>query len=280
MNRHGWDQYRKEGLVELGRIKESLTLANSFAQKEILDRYIEIYREKNELGICAASLCSDSVKDKQTESDVQKYIHSIISRLKPNIDKFYLSDEGKNSAFEMYFIAEKGDYKLGVRPRKKTNQTFDEVELVKYNEREHFIIKAKPTLITIVSIVFLVISSFFVVGALLIYFVATKSMIYFVSLPLLLFGIFLLYAGIVLNKVPSRRLVNVVGKYFFKIKQQELSLVSYRGKCTVKGCPGFFSLSNNFQKGSGYIAACSEYPSEHRYNIDTMTLQGTRIKMP
>lgn len=280
MGRHGWDQYRKEGLVELGRIKESLTLANSFAQKEILDRYIEIYREKNELGICAASLCSDSVKDKQTESDVQKYIHSIISRLKPNIDKFYLSDEGKNSVFEVYFIAEKGDYKLGVRPRKKTNQTFDEVELVKYNEHKHIIIKVKPTLITIVSIVFLVISSFFIVGAMLIYFVAAQSIFYFVSLSLLLFGVFLLYTGILLNKLPSRRLVNIVAKYFLKIKQQDLTVVSYSGECTVKGCHGFASLSNNFQKESGYIAACSEYPSEHRYNIDTMTLQGTRIKMP
>jgi len=283
MEKYGWENHRKEGLEELFRIKNSSTLARSSTQIEILEKYIKIYDEKKELGICAASLCPDSVKKKKTDAQVQQYIYGRIQGLRLNREKFYKSDEGKKSVFEIYFIAEEGDYKLGVRPKRLNEQVLEQNEFVTYDEHQYYITTRKPLLIRGLTLLLPFLSLFLIFSCALIVIFETTThqswIILFIGYFGLILGVLLFYIGIVLNRLLTRRLVNVVEKYFLEMTDQEdVALVSYSGKCGVKECPGNIVLSKDFKEGTGYLAKCSEYPDGHRFNIDPITLKGRRIK--
>jgi hypothetical protein len=284
MDKNGWDNYREEGLQELLRIKESLTLGNKSAQKNFLEIYYEIYKNKKEHEIKGTAFYSKEIKSCiLSESEANAKASDVIQRLKLSIEKFYKSDEGKKSVFEIYFIAEEGDYKLGVRPKRLNEQVLEQNEFVTYDEHQHFITTRKPLLIRGLNLLLPFLSPFLIFScALIIIFETTTHqswIILFIGYFGLILGVLLFYIGIVLNRLLTRRLVNVVEKYFLEMTDQEdVALVSYSGKCGVKECPGNIVLSKDFKEGTGYLAKCSEYPDGHRFNIDPITLKGRRIK--
>ena len=140
MEKYGWDINRKEALQELGRIKESILFGNKAAQKSFLEIYYQIYSEGKEDQIKATVFYPESISN----IVAQHRARNVIKGLRKSIDEFYSSAEGKDSKFEIYFIAESGDYKLGIRPKKTNAQLFCPEEAVSYNEHQHFIIKHRP----------------------------------------------------------------------------------------------------------------------------------------
>lgn len=277
MEKYGWDNFRKEGLNELLNIKESRVLGDKDAQISFLEKYHEIYRDQKEHQIKATTFYPDSIG----KDEAQKKASDVIKRLRQSIEKYYESDVGERSLYEIYFIAESRDYRLGIRPKKISQQQTENAEAISYNEHQHFIMTQKPFLIRSLSFVLLFISPFliFIFGIIIYVERAHPSwLILFIGSGGLILSIFFGYTGIVLNKLLSRRLVYFFAKYFIRTTNQDVALISYSGKCSVPECKGNVLLSNEFKKGTGYIAKCSDYPDGHRYSIDPTTLKGHQIR--
>jgi len=60
MEKHGWDKYRKEGLQELGNLKDSPLFGNKNAQKSFLEIYYQIYQDEKEDQIKATAFYTES----------------------------------------------------------------------------------------------------------------------------------------------------------------------------------------------------------------------------
>jgi len=88
----------------------------------------------------------------------QHRARNVIKGLRKSLDEFYTSPEGKDSKFEIYFIAESGDYKLGIRPKKINTPLLCPGESVSYNEHQHFIMKHKPLAINRLRVLFLLLA--------------------------------------------------------------------------------------------------------------------------
>jgi hypothetical protein len=276
METYGWNIYRKEGLQELLRIKESPTLGDKEAQISFLETYYQIYKNEKEDQIKATTFYSP----KTGKGEAQKKASDVIQRLRQSIEKFYESEEGKKSLYEIYFVAESRDYRLGVRPIKNKEQTENKDDGMSYIENKYFITPLRPFIIQILSVILLLVSPFLIfISAIVIYLERTHSswLILFAGYGGLILSFFLLHTGMMFNKLLDRRLVYFYAKYFLRIITQDVALVSYSGKCSVPECKGNVFLSNEYKKGTGYIAKCSDYPDGHRYSIDPTTCKGDRI---
>ena len=118
MEKYGWDKYKDEGLLELARIISSRILADKEAQISMLRIYYSIYKEKREHEIKGTAFYPEI--DKET---AEKRASEIIGRLRNTIKEFYASDEGKESDYEIYFVAKSRDYRLGIQPKKSDEQS-------------------------------------------------------------------------------------------------------------------------------------------------------------
>lgn len=282
-DQHGWDTYREEGLKELQNIAGSSIICRQDRLIKFLQTYHEIYREKKEKKITGDSFYKKEIAEHELTSDqAQKNASPVIKRLRRNIEEYYKSKEGKRSLYEIYFIAEERDYRLGIRLRQAASiRSGKNEEMILYNEHQYFITVQKLLLIRSLSLLLPFLSPFLIFSCALLI-ILEKShnswVILFIGYFGLIIGVSFIYLGVVLNRLLSRRLANVVAKFFLKMSNQHVALSSFSGKCTVKGCHGNVRLTKDFQKGIGYIAECSTYPDGHRFNIDPITLKGRRIK--
>ena len=87
MEKYGWDRYRKEGLQELGNIKESPLFGNKNAQKSFLEIYYQIYNDEKEDQIKATAF----YPEKEIKVVAQHRARTVIKDLRKSIDKFYTS---------------------------------------------------------------------------------------------------------------------------------------------------------------------------------------------
>jgi hypothetical protein len=133
MEKYGWDKYKDEGLRELERIVSSRILADKEAQISILRIYHSIYQENREHEIKGTVFYPEI--DKET---AEKRASDIIGRLRYTVQEFYASAEGKESAYEIYFIAKSRDYRLGIRPKKSAEQKEGHSEIISYDEHRYF----------------------------------------------------------------------------------------------------------------------------------------------
>lgn len=276
MEKYGWDKNRNEGLRELERIIASRILARKYVQKQILETYLKIYKEKRETEIKGTTFYPNCSKE-----DAYKNASDIMGRLRSSIKTFYDSDEGKESDYEISFAAESGDYRLRIEPKKNSEQTKRQHETVSYDELKHFVFPYRPLITRSIIFVLYLIAPFLAFISVVILFVErTHSpwLIFFVGCIGLILSIGLGYTGRVLNKSCTTGLAYYITKYFLRIAIQDLALVSYSGKCCVPECKGNIFLSNEFNKGTGYVAKCTDYPDGHRFSFDLITLKGERIR--
>ena len=205
--------------------------------------------------------------------------------MRKSIDKFYESAEGKDSKFEIYFIAESGDYKLGIRPKKTNAQLLCPEEAVSYNEHQYFIIKHRPAAMNMLRGLLLLIAPLLFLISLVILYVErfhSSWLIFFVGLSGVILSLGMAYIVIVLFKFMSRELVHLSSKYFLKDAIDHIALISYSAKCPVAGCAGNVFISDEYDErveDSGYVAKCSRDPKGHKFSIDVRTLKGKRIKI-
>jgi hypothetical protein len=281
MEKYGWDRYRKEGLQELRQIKESPLFGNKNAQKSFLEIYYQIYHDEKEDQIKATVFYPESISN----IVAQHRARTVIKDLRKSIDKFYASPEGKDAKFEIYFIAESGDYKLGIRPKKTNAQLFCPEETVSYNEHQYFIIRHRPAAMNRLRCLLLLIAPLLFLISLVILYVErfhSSWLIFFVGLSGVILSLGMAYIVIVLFKFNSRELVHLSSKYFLKDAIDHIALVSYSAKCPVVGCAGNVFISDEYDErveDSGYVAKCSRDPKGHKFSIDAQTLKGKRIKI-
>jgi hypothetical protein len=276
MEKYGWDKYKDEGLRELERIVSSRILADKEAQISILRIYHSIYQENREHEIKGTVFYPEI--DKET---AEKRASDIIGRLRYTVQEFYASAEGKESAYEIYFIAKSRDYRLGIRPKKSAEQKEGHSEIISYDEHRYFRPIPKRFILKSLGPILLFISPFLFFISVVILWVERSHLsllMFFVGLIGFLLSVVLGYIGIVLHKLCVQRLAYLFSKYFLRLTSpDEIIIVSYTGKCSVPECKGDIFLSCEFKKETGYIAKCSNYPIGHRFTIDPITLQGKRI---
>ena len=280
MENHGWDRHRKEGLQELQSIKESPLLGNKNAQKSFLGIYHQIYKNGTEDQIKATAFYPEKV----ISVVAQHRARNVIKGLRKSLDEFYTSPEGKDSKFEIYFIAESGDYKLGIRPKKANAPLPGPEESVSYNEHRHFMIQHRPSAMNRLRVLLLTITPLLFLMNLLILYVErfhSSWLIFFAGCGGVILSLGMGYIVLTLFKFMSRELVHLSSKYFLKDAVDQIALVSYSAKCPVAECAGNVLISNEYDErvdNSGYVAKCSKDPKGHRFSIDVRTLKGKRIK--
>ncbi|WP_297213460.1 MULTISPECIES: hypothetical protein [Thermodesulfovibrio] len=121
---YGWDKYSEEGIAELKKIKESKILLGKDDVIDLIDRYIEIYRNpaftNNE--ITAKDLYYD-MEDPEALRDKARHT---VNKFRTVLSDFYKDEkgEGLNSEYEIHFVTEKGDYRLGVRKKEPKQENF------------------------------------------------------------------------------------------------------------------------------------------------------------
>ncbi|MCS7214952.1 MAG: hypothetical protein RMI30_02020 [Thermodesulfovibrio sp.] len=115
---YGWDQYKEEGLAELKKIKKSKIFIGKDKFQQLLDRYIETYSRDNNLTkkITGTYLYPEEFRTKSAKHAHDK-AYRVIREFKVLLGAYYEKGEGKNSAFEIYFISQERDYRLGVREK-------------------------------------------------------------------------------------------------------------------------------------------------------------------
>lgn len=117
---YGWDQYKEEGLSELKKIKKSKIFSGKDKFQGLLDRYIEIYNTESNFTkkIPGTRLFHEEFKNKSSKHALDK-AYRVIKEFKVLLKEYYEKGEGQTSQFEIYFIAETRDYRLGVRKKEK-----------------------------------------------------------------------------------------------------------------------------------------------------------------
>lgn len=123
---YGWDQYKEEGLSELKKIKKSKIFSGKDKFQGLLDRYVEIYSIESNVTkkIPGTRLFHEEFKNKSSKHALDK-AYRVIKEFKVLLKEYYEKGEGQTSQFEIYFIAETRDYRLGVRERERESSNFD-----------------------------------------------------------------------------------------------------------------------------------------------------------
>lgn len=273
--KHGWDKYRKEGVEELNRLSRTNFFANKDAQLKLLNRYAEIYQQGEEHTINANALYSKEhcmPKDK-----IPGNAHQNTKSLRKSLVQYYYSKEGSVSAWELYFIADKGDYRLGIKPRVQTDAQADaEVEAEKKLPKEisflghpYFEIKSSPVLLFVVPLGIL--------GIILLSIITGKIFVESRIMLALLVAIEVVLAFISwrLYRLPEKKFTHFFHKYFLQLADDRLILATYSSTCN--DCDGDVELTSTYVKDTGYIARCQENPHSHSFTFDHTSLNGERL---
>lgn len=266
-NHYGWDKYRKKGIKELKRLYSSEFFANKPAMLDLINRYIKFYETKAEENIMGKTLYPE--KDVDTAA---KYASKLIKEFRKDLEEFYKTEEGKRGDCRIYFIASKGNYRLGVKPKKDLDEAKKELKKkeISYKEKVLFKTRYSPVLYYIVTLVSLVLVIFLSFIGLKYIFLNPKKM---VNLFFVAFIALLWFIVIALLRLPEKKMSFVGIKYFLIIKGKDIILASYSGKCVI--CGGKVELSSSsHNKGQGYIGKCNINPDNHTYTFDYTTLKG------
>ncbi|MFQ5354432.1 MAG: hypothetical protein ACE5DR_05745 [Thermodesulfobacteriota bacterium] len=270
---YGWDKYRDEGVEEIKRLIASTFFINKPAQKQILDKYAEIYQNGEEGTLCLRRLGEQGPRE--DDNRFTKRVSKNVRLLRTSFKKFYNTEEGRTSDFELYFIAEKEDFRLGIRPRAES--TVDEdgakgrVPTEDISYAEHHIIKTKyrplllfavPLMVAAAALISLITGGIFVENTILFAF-------------LLAVAVVVLFVSRNLYRLPHWRFAHFFHRYFLRLSGKKIILATYSSACPE--CGGDVELTSGFVKGTGYIARCRNNQHSHTFSFDHTSLKGERL---
>lgn len=274
MKKYGWDIYRKEGLEELKRVADSRYFTSKPEQQRLLDTYAEVYSKREDYTIKGVEFYPErdyEVANKSASKNIQA--------LRASLAEFYKTAEGRSSGFELYFIAAKRDYRLGIRPliEEVATETSSQPgtvrrEVISYMERPVLGLKYTPYLVFSISIIVLgLIAVLFISGW--IFVIESYSTLLFV----VFLAIFIVLALISVNalRLHEKKFAFFILRYFLRASGKNLVLASYSGTCPV--CDGEVNLSSTRLERKGYIAKCCNNPDSHIFTFDHVTLKGERV---
>lgn len=269
--KHGWDVYRKEGVAELKRLAGSSFFANKPAQIILLNVYADVYLESQEQNLKGTVFYPNEIIDIANRKASKN-----IKELRTSLLKFYKSKEGTISGFELYFIADERDYRLGIRPAKEGTETADhdtgQDEGISYAERPFLAFKYSPYLIFPISLIILgLIAISFISGWIFI----LESYNTFLFVAFLAIATVLVFISVNVLRLLDKRFAFLILRYFLRVSEKNLVLASYSGTCPV--CAGKVELSSTRIKGKGYIAKCRNNPDSHTFSFDHVTLEGEKV---
>jgi len=274
--KHGWEKYRKEGIEELKRLACSRFFVSKPAQITLLNIYTDVYRKEQERNLKGTNFYPDEPTD-----IAHKKASKNIKELRYSLPEFYKSEEGSVSGFELYFIAEERDYRLGIRPIKEAANDGKEAssqanvwrqEDISYSERPFLKLKYSPYLIFSISIIILgLIAVFFISGW--IFLLESYSTLLFVVF--LAIATVLAFITVNMLRLFKKRFVFLIHRYFLRASEKNLVLASYSGTCPV--CSGEVELSSTRLERKGYIAKCRNNPDSHIFSFDHVTLDGEKV---
>ncbi len=128
MERYGWEKFKNEGLQELERIASSQFFAGKDQMIYLLRKYIELYKADADLkNQIQGTIFYPDIAKKNEKAARDKASRQII-KLRQLLQDFYNSDEGKESAYRIYFVSDERDYRIGVEPRAKDANSEYEIE--------------------------------------------------------------------------------------------------------------------------------------------------------
>lgn len=268
--RHGWEKYRKEGIEELKRLAGSRFFVSKPAQITLLNIYTDVYQKEQERNLKGTNFYPDEPID-----IAHKKASKNIKELRYSLPEFYKSEEGGVSSFELYFIAEERDYRLGIRPKVEPGSMYDEIrkqfppEGISYIEKHFFETKYKPVLLIIIPAI--------IAGTVFISFITGGV---FVDSPilfafLLVIAVVILFISRNLYRLPHWRFTHFFHKFFLRLSEQKIILATYSSTCPE--CGGEVELTSKMVKGTGYVARCRNNQHCHIFSFDHTTLEGERI---
>lgn len=272
---YGWEKYRDEGVEEIKRLAASPFFMDKPAQKQILDKYVEIYQEWKERDI--PSRCLFDQGPKEDDPRFFKRVWKNTNSLRTSFKKFYDTEEGRASGFELYFIAKGKNYNLGIRPWGEVEPEAVEGDVkkqppsgsVSYVENHVLETRYSPLLLfAIPAGVFVAVLVLFITGGL------------FVDSPFL-FALILTFAAVVLfisrnlYRLPHWRFAHFFHSYFLRLSDKKIILATYSSDCPE--CGGDVELTSGFVKGTGYVARCLNNQHSHTFSFDHTSLKGERL---
>lgn len=121
---YGWDIHKEEGLLELKKIKKSKIFSGKEKFQDLINRYIQLYSKERDYSeqITGKDLYPEKAVDNYAKPAFDKASRTI-AEFKRLLKVYYENGEGQTSKFEIYFVGETRDYRLGVR--KKEPSKFD-----------------------------------------------------------------------------------------------------------------------------------------------------------
>lgn len=276
MDQYGWDKYGEEGLKELLRLISARYFVGKDALLDILSCYLSAYTNKQ-----AHEIKGTFFYPKLDASQAQKNASGTIKRLRGELRAFYKTAEGKESSYQIYFIADSRDYRLGVRPMASLAEGHTRGETISYTQHQHYITPHRPYIINTVIMLFFLIAPVLATFSVIVLYAERSHQsgaAFIFGIICLIFSVLIGYIGMVLNIMRNSKLANLYAKYFLRITSQDVTLVSFSATCSVPECSGRVYLSREFETGVGYIAKCLASPDVHRYSIDPITLKGTKLE--
>jgi len=269
---YGWGKYRDEGVKEIKRLAGSIFFIDKPIKQEILNKYAEIY-EKGEEG----NLTGRHILDQRVNEDdnaFRKRVSNHIKELRKLFRGFYDSEEGKNSALEVYFVAEIRDYRLGVRPRVETKTIPEEIGKplppaeISFIENQLFKTKYRPFAMAILlSVLVLTVLVGVITGVIFV-----NNVILFAIL--VVFAVFALYISWNLYRLLFWKFTHFFHKYFLKRAGKKLILAAYSATCPE--CGGTVKLTSKKDYKKRYIAICRETEHDPTYSFKYDSLKGER----
>jgi len=126
IERYGWDKYKEEGLAELTRIRDSNFLRGKEKFKDLLNRYIELYKNDADIKkqVTGKNLYPELSKGYYKSSCDKAY--STIKKMRELLDEFYKNEEGKQSQYRIFFVSKERDYRIGIEKNKIDEYTTTE----------------------------------------------------------------------------------------------------------------------------------------------------------
>ena len=138
VDKYGWDKYKKQGIKELEKIRDSDLLKGNDEIKDLLNRYIGLYKNHlilSKKDISGKILYPELVSDKYAKPSYDK-ASGAIKELRKFLDEFYKTEEGIQSQYRIFFIADERDHRLGIK----------KIEIDEYRKTEEFQ-SVKPSLV-------------------------------------------------------------------------------------------------------------------------------------
>lgn len=127
IERYGWDKYKEEGLAELKRIRDSNFLKGKEKFKDLLNRYIELYKNDADIKkqVTGKNLYPELSKG-YYKSSCDKAYRTIKDMRKILYDFYNKTEEGKQSQYRIFFVSEERDYRIGIEKNKIDEYTTTE----------------------------------------------------------------------------------------------------------------------------------------------------------